>query len=199
MANLGEAFNTLKLPKKTFQTIDYFFTQRTMIEDHEYIDKHLNRKNKKIKVTTNFLALNIPTLVTSITNSYIEKPLGFDIEIYGDEGYNYKGTITSYLGITPNFMIPIKGDKKLFININYKFISNSDEHSNQTRSQPGISSSNIQSMNQNTDNDYSNSRRFVNFIEVPKRFQNQDSYETDESLKTSEYKKTEHDTDIETL
>jgi hypothetical protein len=70
--------------------------------------------------------------------------MGFDIEIYGDEGYHYKGTITSYQGIIPNFMVPIKGDKKLFVNINYKF---SDTHDN------------------------SCSRKFVNFIEVPKRFQ----------------------------
>ena len=73
--------------------------------------------------------------------------LGFDIEIYGDEGYHYKGTITSYQGIIPNFMIPIKSDKKLFININYKFEK------------------------QNTLNETPFSRNFINFIEVPKRFQ----------------------------
>ena len=52
----------------------------------------------------------------------VEKPLGFDIEIYGDEGYHYKGSITSYQGTIPNFMIPIKGDKKLFINIKLLFV-----------------------------------------------------------------------------
>lgn len=149
MADLGEAFNTLKFQKKPFQNIDYFFTQRTMIEEHEYIDKNMNRKNKKMKVTHNFLALNIPTIVTTIVNNgqNIEKPLGFDIEIYGDEGYHYKGSITSYQGTIPNFMIPIKGDKKLFININYKFTDSAEN---------------------------TNVRKFVNFIEVPKRFQNID-------------------------
>ena len=155
MADLGEAFNTLKFQKKPFQNIDFFFTQRNLTEDHEFIDKNMNRKTKKVKVIHNFLALNIPTIVTTIntnTNGQtIDKPMGFDIEIYGDEGYHYKGTITSYQGIIPNFMVPIKGDKKLFVNINYKF---SDS------------------------NDNSLSKKFVNFIEVPKRFQIMDDNES---------------------
>lgn len=146
MADLGEAFNTLKFYKKPFQSIDYFFTQRELTEDHEYIDKNMNRKTKKVKVKHNFLALNIPTIqfTTTENGQSVDKPMGFDIEIYGDEGYNYKGTITSYQGIIPNFMVPIKGDKKLFVNINYKF---SDSNNNPL------------------------SKKFVNFIEVPKRFQ----------------------------
>jgi hypothetical protein len=146
MADLGEAFNTLKFQKKPFQNIDYFFTQRTLSEEHEYIDKNMNRKIKKIKVTHNFLALNIPTILTTnnINGVAAEKPMGFDVEIFGDDGYHYKGTITSFQGIIPNFMIPIKGDKKLFININYKF---------------------------NDSNENSSIKKFVNFIEVPKRFQ----------------------------
>jgi hypothetical protein len=158
MADIMEAFNTLKTQKKPFQNIDYFFTQRSLTEEHEYIDKHMVRKTKKVKVTNNFLALNIPTIITT-TNSNgqtIEKPLGFDIEIFGDEGYHYKGTITSFLGIIPNFMIPIKGDKKLFVNINYKV---SDSNDNQS------------------------SRKYVNFIEVPKRFQLIDD---NESIKENE-------------
>jgi hypothetical protein len=146
MADLGEAFNSLKFYKKSFQNIDYFFTQRTMTEDHEYIDKNMNRAIKKIKVSHNFLALNIPTIITTTTDNgqNVEKPIGFDIEIFGDEGYHYKGTITSYQGVIPNFMVPIKGDKKLFVNINY----------------------------QSTDtNNNTLFKKFVNFIEVPKRFQ----------------------------
>jgi hypothetical protein len=146
MADLGEAFNSLKFYKKPFQTIDYFFTQRTLNEDREYIDKNMNRKTKKVKVSHNFLALNIPTMSTTTTENgeTIEKPMGFDIEIFGDDGYHYKGTITSYEGIIPNFMVPIKGDKKLFINVNYKF---TDSNNNTL------------------------SKKFVNFVEVPKRFQ----------------------------
>jgi hypothetical protein len=146
MADLGEAFNTLKFQKKPFQNIDYFFTQRTLTEEQEFIDKNMNRKMKKIKATHNFLALNIPTIITTNTTNgqTVENPMGFDIEIYGDEGYHYKGFITSFQGIIPNFMIPIKGDKKLFIAINYKV---------------------------NDNNENLSIKKFVNFIEVPKRFQ----------------------------
>jgi hypothetical protein len=161
MADIMEAFNTFKTQKKPFQNIDYFFTQRSLTEEHEYIDKHLVRKTKKVKVTHNFLALNIPTIITT-TNSNgqtIEKPLGFDIEIFGDEGYHYKGSITSFLGIIPNFMIPIKGDKKLFVNINYKVGDSNDNHT---------------------------SRKYVNFIEVPKRFQLIDDNESHVSSKENE-------------
>jgi hypothetical protein len=147
MADIGEAFNTLKFQKKAFQTIDYFFSQRTLTEEQEFIDKNMNRKFKKVKITNNFLALNIPTIlnVNPNTGQTEDKPLGFDIDIYGDEGYHYKGTITSYMGVIPNFMIPIKGDKKLFVNINYNFTDS---------------------------NNLSSTKKFVNFIEVPKRFQN---------------------------
>ena len=159
MADLGEAFNTLKIQKKPFQNIDYFFTQRTLTEEQDFIDKNMNRKMKKIKVTHNFLALNIPTILTTntVNGQTLEKPLGFDVEIYGDDGYHYKGTITSFQGIIPNFMIPIKGDKKLFININYKF---------------------------NDSNENSSTKKFVNFIEVPKILQSTDDEEEIKSINT---------------
>jgi hypothetical protein len=155
MADLGEAFNTMKFNKQQFQTIDYFFTQKTLIEDIEQIDKNMNRETKKIKIIKNFLALNIPTLITTISSNgqSLEKPLNFDIEIFGDEGYHYKGTITSYEGIIPNFMIPIKNDKKLFVNINYNINNKSYENEN----------NNIIT------------KKYVNFIEVPKRYQNTDN------------------------
>jgi hypothetical protein len=136
MADLGEAFNTLKLSKIPFNNIDYFFTQRTLIEEKEYIDKNMNRQIKKMKVTNNFLALNIP--------NFNNKSLEFDIEVFGDEGYYYKGTINSFKGIIPGFIILIKGDKKIFVHINYKY---------------------------NDDNNNIIIKQFVNFIDVPKRFQ----------------------------
>jgi hypothetical protein len=161
MADLGEAFNTLKFQRKPFQNIDYFFTQRSLTEEQEYLDKNMNRKTKKVKVIHNFLALNIPTIMSTINNNgqSQEKPLGFDIEIYGDDGYHYKGTITSYQGIIPNFMVPIKSDKKLFVNISYKFTDN---------------------------NEISNTKKFVNFIEVPKRFQIIDDNDSQTSKKDND-------------
>jgi hypothetical protein len=150
MADLGEAFNITFVSKKSFQNLDYFFTQRTLNEDQEYFDKNMNRKNKKVKVTHNFLTINIPTILSTADNNQ-NKPLSFDIEIFGDEGYHYKGTIMSYEGIIPNFTIPIQSDKKLFININYNFKTN-NEYNNEK-----------------------NYKKFINFIEVPKRYQNIDS------------------------
>ena len=129
------------------------------------------KKLKLSKVKHNFLALNIPTIVTTTSENgqSVDKPMGFDIEIYGDEGYHYKGTITSYQGIIPNFMVPIKGDKKLFVNINYKF---SDSSNN------------------------SLSKKFVNFIEVPKRFQivdENDSHMTGKKDTVNEDSELEHE------
>jgi len=144
MADLVEAFNTIKSQKKPFQNLDFFFTQRAMTEEQEYFDKNMNRKIKKLKVVHNFLALNIPTISITSNNNSSDKLMGFDIEIYGDEGYHYKGNMTSFQGIIPNFMIPIKADKKLFVNITYKFADNNDNNIN---------------------------KKFINFIEVPKRFQ----------------------------
>ena len=182
MAYLGEAFNTFDSQDNFFQNIDYFFTQRQMIEDIELIDKNMNRIIKKKKVIYNFLAINIPNISSIITskgncsttfennrsdpscgnsrenlklsknydsstfeiNNINKNTIGFDIEIFGDEGYHYKGNIKSYHGIIPNFMIPIKKDKKLFIHIDYKLIDN----------------------NQNI-----SIKKFINFIDVPKRYQ----------------------------
>jgi hypothetical protein len=146
MADLGEAFNSLKNTNKTFQTLDYFFTQRTMNETQDYIDINLIRQNKKIKITHNFLALNIPSNISTITQSgqNIDKPFAFDIKIFGDEGYHYEGTISSFEGIIPNFMIHVKKDKKIFVHIVYKF--------------------------KDTNNNIL-IKEFINFIDVPKRFQ----------------------------
>ena len=149
MADLGEAFNTLKNTTNTFQTIDYFFTQRALTETQEYLDKNLKRQDKKIKLTHNFLALNIPTNISIITQSgqNIDKLYSFDIKIFGDKGYHYEGTISSFEGVIPNFMIQVKEDKKIFINIVCKFKD---------------SNNNIFI------------KEFINFIEVPKRFQSTD-------------------------
>lgn len=146
MADLGEAFNTLKNSNKTFQSLDYFFTQRSLTETQEYIDKNLMRQDKKIKLTHNFLAINIPTNISTITQSgqNIDKPYAFDIKIFGDKGYHYEGSISSFEGVIPNFMIQVNEDKKIFVNIVCKF---KDSNNNIFL------------------------KEFINFIDVPKRFQ----------------------------
>jgi hypothetical protein len=156
MADLGEAFTTMKFPKKDFQTIDYFFTQRTLTEEREYIDKQMNRKTKKVKVIHNFLAINIPSVyettsgLNEVNDDNDDKPISFDIELFGDKGYHYKGSITSHQGIVPNLIVPLKGDKKIFVLVVQK--------------EP-------------------NTKRWTNFIEVSKRYQ---TFNDDNSSQTDE-------------
>lgn len=151
MAELSEAFHCFNTAaeNKNLQNIDFFFTQRNMKENHEYLDKNMNRKNKQVNINYNFLAISIPNYNENKDFDYEN-----EIEIFGDTGYHYKGIIKSFNGIVPSFMIPLKGDKKVFIHVNYKENQNS-----QIKSKDSIC-----------------------FIEVPKRFQSVDSIAT--NLKT---------------
>jgi hypothetical protein len=112
MAELSEAFNGIKFENNNFQSIDYFFTQRNLKEEHEYLDQNMNRKNKQINVICNFLAIVAPQNDSS--------NIDIDIDIFGDAGYHFKGKLTTITGILPSIMIPLKGDKKLFVHLNYK-------------------------------------------------------------------------------
>lgn len=141
MAELSEAFNSIKFETKNFHSIDYFFTQRNLKEEHEYFDQNLNRKNRQVNMLYNFLAISIPQCDLVEDNKFI-----IDIDIFGDLGYHYKGKIITIQGASPSFMIPIKGDKKLFVHLIYK----------ETDKESGI-------------------KECVCFIEVPKRFQSIDS------------------------
>jgi hypothetical protein len=143
MAELSEAFNCFNTINKEYHNIDFFFTQRNMKENHEYIDKNMNRKNRKVSIIYNFLAINIP--INNEKNNFI-----IEIEIFGDSGYHYKGTISSYNNIIPSIMIPLKGDKKIFIHSEY-------------RGQNSVEKENI-----------SENKHYMCFIDVPKRFQSID-------------------------
>jgi hypothetical protein len=147
MADINEAFNVIKFETKNFQTIEHFFTQRNLKEEHEFLDQNMNRKNKQINIIYNFLAINIPQqneLCDGMTSS-------IDIEIFGDSGYHYKGKLNTFNGICPNFMIPLKGDKKLFVHIIYKELLNGNQETAEKN------------------------KSFVSFIEVPKRYQTVDN------------------------
>ena len=92
--------------------IDHFFTQRKVTEYEETIDeKTLERKKKKNICIYNFLAINFPTtLFKSLTNLHI------DVEIWGDEKFNFKGTIIKQEG-----EIPIKmNDKMIFLKLIFR-------------------------------------------------------------------------------
>lgn len=91
--------------------IDHFFTQRKVIDYQEYIDTNMNRKKKKITTNYNFLALNFPQ---SILNEDLSS---ISIEIWGDKGYNYKGTLSENSGDIPHLLIRLKGDTQIFVKI----------------------------------------------------------------------------------
>jgi hypothetical protein len=112
MADLYEAYNSFKYVPKNFHSIEYFFTQRNLKEEHEFLDKNMNRKNKQVNIVYNFLALSIPQIEPDDNaNSTI------DISVFGDCGYHYKGKITTIYGSSPNFIIPLKIDKKIFVHM----------------------------------------------------------------------------------
>ena len=146
MADIGEAFHKLTNQNKTFGTIEYFFTQRKINEEQEVLDKSLNRKNKQVSIVYNFLAINIPNILVD------ELISGFNIEIFGDTGYHYKAMIASYQGTIPNFLIPLKGDRKMFVNILPKF-------------------ENKENLKFEDNEDTNHNRNYIAFIEVPKRYQ----------------------------
>lgn len=123
MTDLDEAFDVFTR-NETSSHIEYFFTQRTVNEEHDYIDKNMNRSIKSQKVSYNFLALTIPTLYSSITdNKYMSE---VHIKIYGDEGYYYKGILKSFNGNIPSFMIPIKTDKRIFVTVTFKYTDSNE-------------------------------------------------------------------------
>jgi hypothetical protein len=136
MAELSEAFNGIKFETKNFQQIDYFFTQRNLKEDHEFLDQNMNRKNKQVNISYNFLGVSIP-------QSELKEDIHSTVEadIFGDIGYHFKGSIITLKGCSPNFIIPLKGDKKIFVHLTYKESNNE------------------------------NQKEYICFIDVPKRFQ----------------------------
>jgi hypothetical protein len=97
-------------------TIDYFFTQRKVTEFEEILDeKTLERRTKKIIAIHNFLAINFPI-------NYFKhyQLLEIDIEIWGDNKFNYKGKIIREDGEIPHIMIKLKEDKNIFVKLIFK-------------------------------------------------------------------------------
>lgn len=100
--------------------IDYFFTQRKVIETNEYIDdKTLERKEKKESIIHNFLAINLPIVKDGFKNT--------KIEIWGDKGYNYEGEIYTLKGQCPNLMVKLNDDTEMFIKLIYTNKNNDEK------------------------------------------------------------------------
>lgn len=97
-------------------TIDYFFTQRKVTEFEEILDeKTLERKTKKNVAIHNFLAINFPI-------NYFKhyQLLEIDIEIWGDNKFNFKGKLLREDGEIPHLMIKLKEDKNIFVKLIFK-------------------------------------------------------------------------------
>ncbi len=142
MADFASAFNPDNYYShiKNDNQMDYFFTQRKIIEYEDYIDdKDMTRKKKKISTNYNFLAINLPFNNISSDNNY-----QISIEIWGDKGYHYNGIISNNHGTFPHLLIRLNGDTQIFVKIL------------------------LQSKNEEK---VDNKNNFINFIQVPKRYQ----------------------------
>lgn len=141
MADFASAFNPDNYYSqiKNDNQMDYFFTQRKIIEYEDYIDdKDMTRKKKKKSTNYNFLAINLP--FHNLSNDNNTK---ISIEIWGDKGYHYNGVISNNHGTFPHLLIRLNGDTQIFVKI----------------------------LLQTNDNDKKNN--FINFIQVPKRYQSE--------------------------
>ena len=123
MANKVKAFNNKSSWMKQIDydnNIDYFFTQRKVIETTEYVDEQtLERKQKKENIIHNFLAINLP--ITKENYNCIK------IEIWGDKGFNYEGQFKTIKGICPNLMLKLNDDTEMFIKLIYVNLSNEEK------------------------------------------------------------------------
>jgi len=114
--NQSEWLNQINNTNSIENNIDYFFTQRRVTEVEEVIDeKTLERKKKKVISINNFLAINFPVNYFK-HNHHLE----IDIEIWGDNMFNFKGTIKKQDGEIPHILIKLKEDKNIFIKIIFK-------------------------------------------------------------------------------
>ena len=141
MTDFNIAFNTItKEGMKPF-TIEHFFTQRKVEDQQEYIsEKTMERKIRKIKRTINYVALALPEMEKN----------NFNLEVYGDKGYQYKGRINCFEGNIPHLLIPLRGDSQLFVHINIITDPDPDPDINDKESE---------------------NQKYISFIPVPKRYQ----------------------------
>ncbi len=116
MSYQSEWLNQISNINSIENNIDYFFTQRKVNEIEEIIDeKTLERKKTKVCHIYNFLAINLPT---NSFKSY--QNLIIDIEIWGDNNYNFKGTFIKQDGEIPHIMVKLKEDKNIFVKLIFK-------------------------------------------------------------------------------
>ena len=120
MADFDEAFNgkiNNNLHVNNPNAIDHFFNQRKIKKHVEYVDtKDMKRKNKKVDVKLNFIAINIPYY----DNICDKKDVIVEMKVYGNSSFKYIGIHECKEGFFPSIMLKLGNDKQLFIHIIFK-------------------------------------------------------------------------------
>lgn len=165
MADINHAYgNIFDNTTSNIRKISHFFTQRKITESQDMLNPDtLKRTKKDINFTQNYLALVLPK---------DEKSPRLLVEIFGNNGYNYQGEIISYTENTPHFLIPLNDDKEIFVNI-YDYIQ--DNENNEEKDNKKISTKEKQI-------------KYISFIHVPKRYQNTDDNDVEESSNLEDIK-----------
>lgn len=159
MADINQAYgNIFNDSNINIRKIAHFFTQRKITESQDTINpKNLERTNKNINFTQNYLALVLPK---------DEKSPKLRIEIFGNNGYSYQGEVISFTENSPHFLIPLNNDKEMFVHI-YDYVNDyiyENEYNNE-----------FDNENDNNNKIQKNSKKkqskYISFIHVPKRYQ----------------------------
>lgn len=143
MADFAKAFQNELFDKEYSKSneIDYFFTTRKTNVVKETIQKDLSRKKTKVACINNFIVLNLPIKNLNEDDNVI-------VEIWGDKGYFYQGTIFENKGIFPLISLKLRKDTQLFLKL---IIKSKDEDKNDCN--------------------------YINFITIPKRYQSEQEEE----------------------
>jgi hypothetical protein len=172
MADINQAYgNIFDNNVSTVRTISYFFTQRKITESRDSLNPETLRRTKKnINFTQNYLAIVLPK---------DEKSPKLNVEIYGNNGYNYQGEIISYMESTPHLLLPLNNDKEIFVNI-YDYIKKDIDPNDDNK--------------EKLNNCKEKRTKYISFIHVPKRYQNITDIEDSSTIEDIKDKKTKTET-----
>lgn len=113
MADFNKAFNNDFVNEEYSKSnkIDFFFTTRRTKNTIEELNKKLERVEKEVFEIHNFIVLNLP--VDEVKNNDT-----VELEIWGDRGYFYRGSITNNQGFFPLISLKLREDTQLFLKMN---------------------------------------------------------------------------------
>lgn len=148
MADINSAYYNITDIEEKNGKIDYFFIKRKINEDQEYLDSsNMSRRIENISLSINYISISMPN---QLIYNDDKKIVSYKIEIYGNSGKNmYNGNCFFDGGKYPNFLVKLKGDERLFINITPVF------------------------------GDDTNATKLYLFVDVPKKYQTSDEINSD--------------------